>query len=130
MTNTRGNSKVALLASKKQKAPDGTSSSSASVEVMSIHDEPSTITFRLGGLVRHMSIPEFGAALGLYTEEFMSVEDFLQLHRHIHHSPLHYWTDLTGDLTNCDASHSKATHLSSALRYLQALLAHTLTGQR
>ncbi|KAK5846283.1 hypothetical protein PVK06_002566 [Gossypium arboreum] len=54
---------------------------------MIVHDEPGTISFKLGGLVRHMSIPKFGAAIGLYMEEFMSVEDFLRLHRHIHHSP-------------------------------------------
>ncbi|XP_017614087.2 uncharacterized protein LOC108459252 [Gossypium arboreum] len=34
--------------------------------VMNTHDEADTIIFRLGGLVRHMSVPEFGAALGLY----------------------------------------------------------------
>ncbi|KAK5771106.1 hypothetical protein PVK06_047281 [Gossypium arboreum] len=38
--------------------------------VMTRYDDPSTVQFRLGGLVRQLSIPEFGAALGLYTEEF------------------------------------------------------------
>ncbi|KAK5842143.1 hypothetical protein PVK06_004472 [Gossypium arboreum] len=99
-------------------------------QVMSVYDNPGTITFRLGRLVRHMNVSEFGATLGLYKEEFMSVEDFLQLHRHIYHSSSCYWTDLTGSLTNYDTSRSKATRLSPALRYLHALLAHTLTERR
>ncbi|XP_040940693.1 uncharacterized protein [Gossypium hirsutum] len=45
------------------------------------------IEFRLGGLVLQLSVPEFGIALGLYTEEFMDEDDFDTLHRHIHLSP-------------------------------------------
>ncbi|PPR99260.1 hypothetical protein GOBAR_AA21399 [Gossypium barbadense] len=84
-------------------------------QVMWVLDEPGTITFFLGRLVRHMSVLEFGATLGLYTEEFMTAEDFLHLHRHIYYSPSRCWVKLTGGLTNYDASRSKATHLSPAL---------------
>ncbi|PPR85196.1 hypothetical protein GOBAR_AA35495 [Gossypium barbadense] len=99
-------------------------------QVMSVHDEPGTIIFYLGGLVRHMSILEFSATLGLYTEEFMSADDFLQLHRHIHHLPSYCWIDLSGSLTNYDASRLKVTSLPPSLRYLHAFLAHTLIGRR
>ncbi|MFQ6635428.1 hypothetical protein Gotur_011191 [Gossypium turneri] len=50
--------------------------------VMFDHDEPRTISFRLGGMTRYVSVPKFGATLGLYTKEFMSVEGFLTLYRH------------------------------------------------
>ncbi|KAK5843238.1 hypothetical protein PVK06_005688 [Gossypium arboreum] len=39
--------------------------------VMTNFDDPGTVQFRVGGLVRQLSIPEFKIALGLYTEEFM-----------------------------------------------------------
>ncbi|KAK5840601.1 hypothetical protein PVK06_009504 [Gossypium arboreum] len=55
--------------------------------VMSSHDEHGTITFQLGGLVRHMRVPEFGAVLGIYTDEFMGADNFLPLHRNIYYSP-------------------------------------------
>ncbi|KAK5812819.1 hypothetical protein PVK06_028261 [Gossypium arboreum] len=73
-----------------------------------------------------MSVPEFGAAIGLYTKEFMSSENFLQLHRHINHSPSRCWTDLIASQTPYNTSCSKAASLSSALRYIHALLTHTL----
>ncbi|PPR99097.1 hypothetical protein GOBAR_AA21571 [Gossypium barbadense] len=98
--------------------------------VMSTHDEHGTITFRVGGLVRHMSVFEFGAALGIYTDEFMGTDNFLHLHRHIHYSPSCCWTDLTASQIPYDASRSKVTSLSPALRYIYALLAHTLIGRR
>ncbi|PPS10013.1 hypothetical protein GOBAR_AA10630 [Gossypium barbadense] len=93
--------------------------------VMIVHDEPGTVTFFLSGLVRQMSVPEFDAAMRLYTEKFMSAVDFLRLHRHIHHLPSCCWTDLTP----YDPSHSKVTSLSPVLRYIHAILAHTLKGQ-
>ncbi|PPR86742.1 hypothetical protein GOBAR_AA33950 [Gossypium barbadense] len=37
--------------------------------VMTRYDDPGMVQFRLGGLIRQLSVPEFGAALGLYTEE-------------------------------------------------------------
>ncbi|KAK5826378.1 hypothetical protein PVK06_021296 [Gossypium arboreum] len=55
--------------------------------VMTTHDEPGTTTFLLNGLVRHLSVPEFGATLGLYTEDFMSVDNFFRLDQHIQYSP-------------------------------------------
>ncbi|PPS18664.1 hypothetical protein GOBAR_AA01909 [Gossypium barbadense] len=71
-----------------------------------------------------MSVLEFGAAMRLYTEEFMSTEDFLRLHRHIHHSPSCYWIDLTSSQTPYDPSRLKVTSLSPTLRYIDALLAY------
>ncbi|KAK5775597.1 hypothetical protein PVK06_043503 [Gossypium arboreum] len=80
--------------------------------------------------VRHLSVPEFGAALGIYTDKFIGVDNFLHLYRHIHHSPSCCWTDLTASQIHYDATRSKATSLSPALWYIHALLAHTLTGSR
>ncbi|KAK5836294.1 hypothetical protein PVK06_012072 [Gossypium arboreum] len=77
-----------------------------------------------------MSIPEFGVALGIYTVEFIGFDNFLRLHHHIHHSPSCYCTDLTASQIRYDASHSKETSLSLALRYIQTLLAHILTGRK
>ncbi|KAK5834398.1 hypothetical protein PVK06_018276 [Gossypium arboreum] len=98
--------------------------------MMNRHDEPGTIVFRLGGLVRHMSVLEFGASFGLYTEEFMTFENFVQLHRHIHYSPSCCWSDLTASTVPYDASRSKATSLPPTLHYIHAILAHTLTERR
>ncbi|KAK5785168.1 hypothetical protein PVK06_039720 [Gossypium arboreum] len=98
--------------------------------VINTHDEAGTINFRLGGLVRHMSVPKFGDAFGLYTEEFMASKNFLQLHRHIYYSPSCCWTDLTVITVPYDASRSKATSLPPTLRYIHVILAHTLTGRR
>ncbi|PPS20318.1 hypothetical protein GOBAR_AA00252 [Gossypium barbadense] len=98
--------------------------------VINTHDEADTITFQFGGLVRHMSIPEFGIAWGIYTDEFIGADNFLRLHRHIHHSPSYCWTDLTASQICYDVICSKATSLSLALRYIHALLAHMLTGRR
>ncbi|PPS05867.1 hypothetical protein GOBAR_AA14779 [Gossypium barbadense] len=49
--------------------------------VMTNNDDPGNIHFRLGRLVRAMSVPEFGVALGLYTDEFMEEEDINALQR-------------------------------------------------
>ncbi|PPS09394.1 hypothetical protein GOBAR_AA11250 [Gossypium barbadense] len=98
--------------------------------VMSSHDEHGTITFRLGGLVRHMNVLEFGAVLGIYTDKFMGADNFLHLYRHIHYSPSCCWTVITASQIPYDASRSKATSLSPVLRYIHALLAHTLTARR
>ena len=54
---------------------------------MTNNDDPGTIHFRLGGLVRAMSVPKFGVALGLYTNEFIEEEDMNALPRNIHISP-------------------------------------------
>ncbi|KAK5835910.1 hypothetical protein PVK06_011625 [Gossypium arboreum] len=55
--------------------------------VMTNFDDPGIVQFRLGGLALQLSIPEFGVALGPYTEEFMDGNELDTLHRHIHSSP-------------------------------------------
>ncbi|PPS17015.1 hypothetical protein GOBAR_AA03555 [Gossypium barbadense] len=62
--------------------------------VMTNYDDPGTIQFRLGGLVYQLSVPEFSAALGLYTKKFKEENDLHALSRHIHHSPLRCWDAL------------------------------------
>ncbi|PPR97091.1 hypothetical protein GOBAR_AA23574 [Gossypium barbadense] len=71
--------------------------------IMTNFDDPGTVQFRLGGLVRQLSVPEFEIALGL---------------------------DLVPASATYDPSHSKALALPPSLRYLHAILAHTLTGRR
>ncbi|PPR92319.1 hypothetical protein GOBAR_AA28354 [Gossypium barbadense] len=83
--------------------------------VITSYDDPSTVQFCLGGLVCQLSFPEFGTALGLYTKEFKKENDLHALNHHIHRSP-----------SRC----SKASALPPSLRYLHAILAHTITGQR
>ncbi|KAK5841696.1 hypothetical protein PVK06_004018 [Gossypium arboreum] len=60
--------------------------------VITNYDDPGTVQFFLGGLVRQLSVLEFGTALGLYTEEFKEENDLDTLNRYIHHSP----SQLTG----------------------------------
>ncbi|PPS14930.1 hypothetical protein GOBAR_AA05656 [Gossypium barbadense] len=55
--------------------------------VITNYDDPDMVQFCLGGLVCQLSIPEFGTALGLYTEELKEENDLHALNRHIHHSP-------------------------------------------
>ncbi|PPR99094.1 hypothetical protein GOBAR_AA21568 [Gossypium barbadense] len=73
MSSSRG--KKATVPSSKRRR--GSSSSSV---VMTNNDDPGTIHFRLGGLVRAMSVQDFGVALGLYTDEFMEEEDMNYYH--------------------------------------------------
>ncbi|PPR85171.1 hypothetical protein GOBAR_AA35520 [Gossypium barbadense] len=98
--------------------------------VMIEFDDPGTVQFCLGGLVIQLSVPEFGIALGLYTEEFMDDNELNTLHRHIHYSPLKCWSALVPDSTTYDPSRSKASALAPSLRYLHAILAYTLKGWR
>ncbi|PPR85685.1 hypothetical protein GOBAR_AA35006 [Gossypium barbadense] len=70
--------------------------------VMTNYDDPGTVQFCLGVLVCQLSVPEFGAALGLYTE----------------------------DAASYNLSRSKASVLPPSLRYLHAILTHTITGRR
>ncbi|PPS19453.1 hypothetical protein GOBAR_AA01112 [Gossypium barbadense] len=98
--------------------------------VMTNNDDPGTIHFRLGSLVHSMSVPEFGVALGLYTDEFMEEEDMNALPRNIHISPSLCWKALAPLSSNYDPSRSKASALPPSLRYLYAILAHTLTRRR
>ncbi|PPR95908.1 hypothetical protein GOBAR_AA24760 [Gossypium barbadense] len=86
--------------------------------------------FRLGGLVRQLSVPEFEIALGLHTEEFIDDNEFDTLHRHIHYSPSKCWKDLVPASATYNPSHSKVSALPPSLRYLHAILAYTLTGRR
>ncbi|PPS00844.1 hypothetical protein GOBAR_AA19820 [Gossypium barbadense] len=98
--------------------------------VMTNNDDPGTIHFRLGGLVRAMSGPEFGVALGLYTDEFMEEEDMNALPRNIHISPSLCWKALAPLSSTYDPSRSKASALAPSLCYLPAILAYTLIGRR
>ncbi|KAK5811593.1 hypothetical protein PVK06_026941 [Gossypium arboreum] len=97
--------------------------------VMINFDDPGMVQFCLGGLVRQLSIPEFGIALRLYTEEFMDANELDTLHRHIHYSPSKCWRDLVLGSTTYDLSRSKALALPPSLRYLHTILAHTLIGR-
>ncbi|PPS03109.1 hypothetical protein GOBAR_AA17553 [Gossypium barbadense] len=82
------------------------------------------------GLIRQLSIPEFGAALGLYTEEFREENELHALSRHIHFSPSKCWHTLAPNTASYNLSRSKASVLPPSLRYLHAILAHTITGRR
>ncbi|PPS03111.1 hypothetical protein GOBAR_AA17555 [Gossypium barbadense] len=70
--------------------------------VMTNNDDPGTIHFRLGGLVRAVSVPELGVALGLYIDEFMEEEDMNALPRNIHISPSLCWKALAPFSSNYD----------------------------
>ncbi|PPS19943.1 hypothetical protein GOBAR_AA00631 [Gossypium barbadense] len=92
--------------------------------VMTNNDDPSTIHFRLGSLVRTMSVPEFEIAQGLYTNEFMEEEDMNALPRNMHILPSLCWKALAPLSSTYDPSRSKASALAPSLRYLHATLAH------
>ncbi|PPS20176.1 hypothetical protein GOBAR_AA00378 [Gossypium barbadense] len=97
--------------------------------LMTNYDDPGTVQFCLGGLIRQLSVPEFGAALGLYTEEFKEENDLDTLSRHIHFSPLKCWHALAG-AASYNPSRSKASILPPSLRYLHAILAHMIIRRR
>ncbi|PPR98148.1 hypothetical protein GOBAR_AA22520 [Gossypium barbadense] len=86
MSSSRGK-KVAVLSSKRRRGPGSSSVRATAEVVMTNNDDPGTIHFRLGGLVHLISVPKFGVALGLYTDEFMEEEDMKALPRNIHISP-------------------------------------------
>ena len=98
--------------------------------VMTRYDDLGTVQFRLGRLIRQLSVPEFGAAVGLYTEEFQEENELHALSRHIHFSPSKCWHTLAPSTALYNPSHSKASVLSPSMRYLHAILAHTITGRR
>ncbi|KAK5803036.1 hypothetical protein PVK06_030676 [Gossypium arboreum] len=52
------------------------------------------------------------------------------LHRHIYYSPSKCWSTLVPNSATYDPSRSKASALAPSLRYLHAILAHTLSGWR
>ncbi|KAH1129652.1 hypothetical protein J1N35_001030, partial [Gossypium stocksii] len=99
------------------------------LQVTTSPNGPGTIQFRLGGLVRRMSIPEFGIALGLYTDEFIVDEDFPDLPCRIHISPVKCWQALVPRGAIYNPSRAKATTLAPSMRYIHAMLAYTLTGR-
>ncbi|PPS16016.1 hypothetical protein GOBAR_AA04559 [Gossypium barbadense] len=88
-----------------------------------------TVQFRLGGLVRQLSVPEFGTTLGLYTEEFKKENDLHALNRHIYRSPSRCWDTLVLGGAIYSPRRSKASALPPPLRYLHAILAHMIIGQ-
>ncbi|PPS11304.1 hypothetical protein GOBAR_AA09334 [Gossypium barbadense] len=77
-----------------------------------------------------LSVPEFGAALGLYTEEFREENELHALTRYIHFSPSKCWHTLALSTASYNPSHSKASVLPPSLRYLHAILAHMIIGRR
>ncbi|PPR86041.1 hypothetical protein GOBAR_AA34649 [Gossypium barbadense] len=87
------------------------------------------IEFCLNGLVCRLSVPEFGTALGLYMEEFKEENDLHALNRHIHRSPSRCWDALVPGGATYNPSRSKASALPLSLRYLHAILAHTIIGR-
>ncbi|PPR91449.1 hypothetical protein GOBAR_AA29237 [Gossypium barbadense] len=81
-------------------------------------------------LVHQLSVPEFNTALDLYTEEFKEKNGLHALNRHIHHSTSQCWDALVSGSATYNPSRSKASALPPSLRYLHAVLAHTLIGRR
>ncbi|PPR96342.1 hypothetical protein GOBAR_AA24324 [Gossypium barbadense] len=98
--------------------------------VMIRYDDPGSVQFCLGGLIRQLSVPEFGAALGLYTEEFREENELHALSCHIHFSPSKCWHTLAPSTASYNPSYSKASVLPPSLRYFHAILAHTITERR
>ncbi|PPS17745.1 hypothetical protein GOBAR_AA02844 [Gossypium barbadense] len=98
--------------------------------VMTNYDDPGTVQFRLGGLVYQLSVPELGAALDIYTKEFKEENELHALTRHIHFSPSKCWHTLAPGAASYNPSRSKASVLPPSLRYLHAILAHTIIGRR
>ncbi|KAK5825964.1 hypothetical protein PVK06_020858 [Gossypium arboreum] len=74
------------------------------LDMMSRHEELHTISFRLDGTTRYLSVLDFRAALGLYYEEFMSAKGLLTLYWHIHHSPSLCWIEFAASMTPYDPS--------------------------
>ncbi|PPR97960.1 hypothetical protein GOBAR_AA22708 [Gossypium barbadense] len=97
---------------------------------MTRYDDPGTVQFHLGGLICQLSILEFGATLGLYTEEFREENELHALSHHIHFSPSKFCHNLAPSMASYNPSHSKASVLPPSLRYLHAILANTITRRR
>ncbi|PPR92785.1 hypothetical protein GOBAR_AA27887 [Gossypium barbadense] len=98
--------------------------------IMTRNDDPGTVWFRLGRLIRQLSVPEFGTALGLYTKEFREENELHALSHHINLSPSKCWHTLAPSTASDNPSRSKALVLPPSLRYLHAILAHTIIGRR
>ncbi|PPS07994.1 hypothetical protein GOBAR_AA12651 [Gossypium barbadense] len=80
------------------------------------YDDPDTVQFCLGRLVRQLSVLEFGTVLGLYTEELKEENDLHALNHHIHHSPSQCWDALVPGTATYNPSCSKASALPPSLR--------------
>ncbi|PPS00312.1 hypothetical protein GOBAR_AA20353 [Gossypium barbadense] len=80
------------------------------------YDDLGTVQFCLGGLVRQLSVLEFGTALGLYTEGFKKENDLHALNHHIHHSPSQCWDAVIPGSATYNPSRSKASALPPSLR--------------
>ncbi|PPR92596.1 hypothetical protein GOBAR_AA28075 [Gossypium barbadense] len=78
--------------------------------MMTNYDDPSMVQFRL--------------------EEFKEENDLDTLNRHIHRSPSRCWEALVPGGATYSPSRSKASALPPSLRYLHAILAHTITGRQ
>ncbi|PPS15339.1 hypothetical protein GOBAR_AA05239 [Gossypium barbadense] len=94
------------------------------------YNDPGIVQFHLGGLVRQMIVPEFGVALGLYTDEFMEADNFPHLHRYIHYVPSSCWSAMMPATGIYDPNRSKASALAPALRYLHTLSRETREYRR
>ncbi|PPS08482.1 hypothetical protein GOBAR_AA12163 [Gossypium barbadense] len=134
MSSSRGK-KAVVLASKKRKGASSSAGPTAKIRhpLLQFPRAPRrTFPDTLGptfncGLVRQFSVPEFGTALGLYKEEFKEDNDLDALTRHIHFSPSKCWHTLAYGAASYNPSCSKASVLPPSLKYLQAILAHTIT---
>ncbi|PPS20556.1 hypothetical protein GOBAR_AA00019 [Gossypium barbadense] len=84
--------------------------------VMTRYDDPSTVQFRLGGLICQLSVSEFGATLGLYIEEFREENELHTLSHHLHFSPSKCWHTLAPSMASCNPSCFKASVLPPSLR--------------
>ncbi|PPS09912.1 hypothetical protein GOBAR_AA10731 [Gossypium barbadense] len=71
------------------------------------YDDPSTDQFCLGGLILQLSVLEFSATLGLYTEEFKEENELHALTHHIHFSPSKCWHTLAPSAASYSLSLSK-----------------------
>ncbi|PPR95093.1 hypothetical protein GOBAR_AA25575 [Gossypium barbadense] len=69
-------------------------------------------------------------ALNLYTEEFKEENDLVALTCHIHFSPSKCWHTFAPGAASYNPSRSKASVLPPSLRYLHAILAHTIIGRQ
>ncbi|PPS06107.1 hypothetical protein GOBAR_AA14539 [Gossypium barbadense] len=81
------------------------------MQLLHWHIFPTDSPILSSGLVRAMSVPEFGVALRLYTDEFMEEEDMNALPRNIHISPSLCWKALAPLSSTYDPSRSKASAL-------------------
>ncbi|PPR99336.1 hypothetical protein GOBAR_AA21330 [Gossypium barbadense] len=97
--------------------------------VMTNYNDPGTVQFFLGGLVLQLSVPEFGTALCLYTEEFKEENDLHALNCHIHRSLSQCWDALVLGAATYNPSRTKASALPPSLCTAAQESSLTLIGQ-